>query len=95
MLVSSNTSAHVFPLQHRSWWFLVCFVVLGLFCVPQGIDFFISMHLDGSGVNNCDHWHDNAGIMSHRLQPAVRASAAAHRPIRRYPLLREDNIECK
>lgn len=33
----------------------------------QGIDFFVQMHLDGAGVKDCDHWHDDAGIMTHHI----------------------------
>ncbi|CBJ34261.1 hypothetical protein Esi_1792_0001 [Ectocarpus siliculosus] len=25
------------------------------------------MHLDGAGVSDCDHWHDDAGIMTHHV----------------------------
>ncbi|CAN0341395.1 unnamed protein product, partial [Ectocarpus sp. 8 AP-2014] len=25
------------------------------------------MHLDGAGVKDCDHWHDDAGIMTHHV----------------------------
>lgn len=27
----------------------------------QGINFFVQMHLDGAGIEDCDHWHDDAG----------------------------------
>lgn len=33
----------------------------------QGINFFVQMHLDGAGVKDCDHWHDDAGIMTHHI----------------------------
>ncbi|CAM9764660.1 unnamed protein product, partial [Ectocarpus sp. 4 AP-2014] len=33
----------------------------------KGIDYFVQMHLDGAGVKDCDHWHDDAGIMTHHV----------------------------
>eukprot|EP00903_Cladosiphon_okamuranus_P013777 g12823.t1 len=33
----------------------------------KGIDFFVQMHLDGAGIEDCDHWHDDAGIMTHHV----------------------------
>ncbi|CAM9705683.1 unnamed protein product, partial [Hapterophycus canaliculatus] len=33
----------------------------------KGIQFFVQMHLDGAGVADCDHWHDDAGIMTHHV----------------------------
>ncbi|CAB1119543.1 unnamed protein product [Ectocarpus sp. CCAP 1310/34] len=33
----------------------------------KGINFFVQMHLDGAGVKDCDHWHDDAGIMTHHV----------------------------
>ncbi|CAM9656056.1 unnamed protein product [Scytosiphon promiscuus] len=33
----------------------------------KGIQFFVQMHLDGAGVQDCDHWHDDAGIMTHHV----------------------------
>ncbi|CAM9679410.1 unnamed protein product [Phaeothamnion confervicola] len=33
----------------------------------KGIDFFVQIHLDGAGVLDCDHWHDDAGIMTHHV----------------------------
>ncbi|CAN0178363.1 unnamed protein product [Pylaiella littoralis] len=33
----------------------------------KGIDYFVQMHLDGAGVPDCDHWHDDAGIMTHHV----------------------------
>ncbi|CAN0499658.1 unnamed protein product, partial [Ectocarpus sp. 8 AP-2014] len=33
----------------------------------KGISFFVQMHLDGAGVSDCDHWHDDAGIMTHHV----------------------------
>ncbi|CAN0120597.1 unnamed protein product [Pylaiella littoralis] len=33
----------------------------------KGIEFFVQMHLDGAGVADCDHWHDDAGIMTHHV----------------------------
>eukprot|EP00904_Undaria_pinnatifida_P008379 jgi/Undpi1/4671/HiC_scaffold_18.g08025.m1 len=33
----------------------------------KGINFFVQMHLDGAGVTDCDHWHDDAGIMTHHI----------------------------
>lgn len=38
------------------------YVLLCLFR-RQGIDFYVQMHLDGAGMKECDHWHDDAGIM--------------------------------
>lgn len=35
--------------------------------IYKGIDFFVQMHLDGAGVKDCDHWHDDAGIMTHHI----------------------------
>ncbi|CAM9333791.1 unnamed protein product, partial [Ascophyllum nodosum] len=32
-----------------------------------GIEFFVQMHLDGAGVIECDHWHDDSGIMTHHV----------------------------
>ncbi|CAN0073283.1 unnamed protein product [Ascophyllum nodosum] len=31
----------------------------------KGIEYFVQMHLDGAGREECDHWHDDAGIMTH------------------------------
>ncbi|CAN0566766.1 unnamed protein product, partial [Ectocarpus sp. 12 AP-2014] len=33
----------------------------------KGIDYFVQLHLDGAGVKDCDHWHDDAGIMTHHV----------------------------
>ncbi|CAN0087203.1 unnamed protein product, partial [Scytosiphon promiscuus] len=33
----------------------------------KGIQYFVQMHLDGAGVEDCDHWHDDAGIMTHHV----------------------------
>lgn len=33
----------------------------------QGIDYFVQLHLDGAGIKDCDHWHDDAGIMTHHI----------------------------
>ncbi|CAM9369255.1 unnamed protein product [Laminaria digitata] len=33
----------------------------------KGIEFFVQMHLDGAGTKDCDHWHDDAGIMTHHV----------------------------
>ncbi|CAM9600123.1 unnamed protein product [Ascophyllum nodosum] len=33
----------------------------------RGIEYFVQMHLDGAGVKECDHWHDDAGIMTHHV----------------------------
>lgn len=33
----------------------------------KGIEFFVQMHLDGAGIKDCDHWHDDAGIMTHHV----------------------------
>ncbi|CAM9495225.1 unnamed protein product [Ectocarpus sp. 8 AP-2014] len=33
----------------------------------KGINFFVQMHLNGAGVSDCDHWHDDAGIMTHHV----------------------------
>ncbi|CAM9656131.1 unnamed protein product [Scytosiphon promiscuus] len=33
----------------------------------KGINFFVQMHLDGAGIKDCDHWHDDAGIMTHHV----------------------------
>ncbi|CAM9580371.1 unnamed protein product [Ectocarpus fasciculatus] len=33
----------------------------------KGIELFVQMHLDGAGVKDCDHWHDDAGIMTHHV----------------------------
>ncbi|CAN0081632.1 unnamed protein product, partial [Ectocarpus sp. 13 AM-2016] len=36
-------------------------------CASQGIEFFVQMHLDGAAVKDCDHWHDDAGIVTHHV----------------------------
>ncbi|CAM9236405.1 unnamed protein product [Ectocarpus sp. 4 AP-2014] len=33
----------------------------------KGIEFFVQMHLDGAAVKDCDHWHDDAGIVTHHV----------------------------
>lgn len=33
----------------------------------KGIDYFVQLHLDGAGIKDCDHWHDDAGIMTHHI----------------------------
>eukprot|EP00752_Nemacystus_decipiens_P017229 g15434.t1 len=33
----------------------------------KGIGFFVEMHLEGAGVTDCDHWHEDAGIMNHHV----------------------------
>eukprot|EP00904_Undaria_pinnatifida_P008207 jgi/Undpi1/4516/HiC_scaffold_18.g07870.m1 len=33
----------------------------------KGIHYFVQLHLDGAGVKECDHWHDDAGIMTHHI----------------------------
>lgn len=42
----------------------------------QGIEYFVQMHLDGAGVKDCDHWHDDAGKRATPTthQPAASAS---------------------
>lgn len=32
----------------------------------QGIGYFVGMHLEGAGVTDCDHWHDDAGKPENR-----------------------------
>lgn len=27
----------------------------------------MQLHLDGAGIKDCDHWHDDAGIMTHHI----------------------------
>lgn len=33
----------------------------------KGIEYFIRMHLYGAADKMCDHWHDDAGIMTHHV----------------------------
>ncbi|CAM9612036.1 unnamed protein product, partial [Choristocarpus tenellus] len=33
----------------------------------KGMDFFTEIHLEGAGQPECDHWHDDAGIMTHHV----------------------------
>jgi len=33
----------------------------------RGMDFFLKQHLLGAGLTDCDHWHDDAGIMTHHV----------------------------
>lgn len=48
----------------------VCFVppgdapAIASVSTNQGADFFVQMHLDGAGVKDCDHWHDDAGNLN-------------------------------
>lgn len=37
------------------------------FSASQGIHYFVQMHLDGAGVKDCDHWHDDAGKLEEIL----------------------------
>lgn len=32
-----------------------------------GIEQLVRQHLYGSGERDCDHWHDDAGIMTHHI----------------------------
>lgn len=48
----------------------------------QGIDYFVQMHLDGAGVKDCDHWHDDAGerrtTYPRSLSPSVDLTQQIH-----------------
>jgi len=33
----------------------------------RGMDYFLKEHLIGAGQKDCDHWHDDAGIMTHHI----------------------------
>ena len=33
----------------------------------KSIKYFVSQHLDGAADITCDHWHDDAGVMSHHM----------------------------
>eukprot|EP00904_Undaria_pinnatifida_P008202 jgi/Undpi1/4511/HiC_scaffold_18.g07865.m1 len=33
----------------------------------KSIHYFVQMHLEGAGITDCDHWHDDAGIMTHHV----------------------------
>ncbi|CAM9726420.1 unnamed protein product, partial [Phaeothamnion confervicola] len=33
----------------------------------RSIEYFVQVHLNGAGVTDCDHWHDDAGIMTHHV----------------------------
>jgi len=33
----------------------------------KGMDYFLKEHLLGAGQKDCDHWHDDAGIMTHHI----------------------------
>jgi len=33
----------------------------------KGMDYFLKEHLTGAGQKDCDHWHDDAGIMTHHV----------------------------
>ena len=37
--------------------------------LSQGIHFFVQLHLDGAGVKECDHWHDDAGKLRRTEYP--------------------------
>ena len=41
-----------------------------------GIETLVSQHLDGAGRKDCDHWHDDAGIMTHHLGFTLRMELA-------------------
>ena len=36
-------------------------VLIDPLLMAQGIEYFVQMHLDGAGREECDHWHDDAG----------------------------------
>ena len=33
----------------------------------KSIEYFVRQHLMGAADKSCDHWHDDAGIMSHHM----------------------------
>ncbi len=54
-----------------------CTTPMLLLCINQGINFFVQMHLDGAGVTDCDHWHDDAGERQTRLAQRTHSDSGS------------------